>query len=281
MRKRRLANEAKRIAKIERTLADVALTRPQDLPAPEPVRPAPLPSGGGLASGIQPRTQDEAKREPFKPVLFTRRQSPKRRARDRDLESGLAIDAGAAQDAQGNWLVRLWESLPGPGELAFSAFDFLDTYAPIILLLSVPTTWLVTRARAEASAYLFAMRHRSDPTAVAPPPPPAAPDTMKAAQAAFFELALAEPVTYLVLDLGLAFFLGTLSFFWKDINDWLEARRLAAGRAGSYQRLDGEAEAASPQGQPPPPQEEEQAPISAQAMRMELQKVINVIEEVG
>ena len=84
-------------------------------------------------------------------------------------------------------------------------------------------------------------------------------------QSGFFQLAQDEPELYLALDLGIAFALGTLAFFWKDISDWMERQRMA----GNYQSLNDDDD-----------QEEQKPMASAQTLRMELFKTINVIEEV-
>ena len=145
------------------------------------------------------------------------------------------------------------------GEAIGSAFDFLDNYGPLIAILSIPATTLISYIKRQINIYF------ADPDVVAPPPPPASPDWVSGAKESFFDLAQEKPGTYLVLDLGLAFAVGVLAFYWKDMMDWIEAQRLR----GSYQKMDGEEE------------EADQEPVaSAAVLRMQLYKAINMIEEV-
>jgi hypothetical protein len=192
----------------------------------------------------------------LKMMPSSRRSSPSRK--QMDIESGLSLDFGSAAEEAGI-LARLWALVPTPSEAVVMLVEFFDTYAPLLAILFIPTSVAVKYVAGVLEPYF------QDPNAIAmPPPPPAQPTWMQNAQDDFYELAKNEPGLYLALDLGIAFALGVLAFYWKDISDWLEARRLA----GSYQKLDGDDE------------EEAAPPMNAQALRMELYKTINVIEEV-
>ena len=69
----------------------------------------------------------------------------------------------------------------------------------------------------------------------APPTPPTQPDIVTAANAAVFGFAEIHPIYYLIIDFGVAFVIGALFLFWKDITDWIEKvqseSRQAADRA--------------------------------------------------
>lgn len=65
----------------------------------------------------------------------------------------------------------------------------------------------------------------------APPPPPIAPDLMTVVSVSVFGFAEAHPVIYLMIDLSLFLAAATFFLFLKDIQDWMEARRLAAMQA--------------------------------------------------
>ena len=74
----------------------------------------------------------------------------------------------------------------------------------------------------------------------APPPPPLAPDPVAIAGREIQRFAEEEPISYLVLDYSVAFVIGLMVLFMKDINDWFEARRTAARQAEGkkgYQKL--------------------------------------------
>ena len=255
MRLRRAKNHSRRINELEKALAEAVLRDPSAFPAP-----VPLPPGGGLPPRKQVQLPPSPKDRTFDIRETLRRiRSPgmHRRQRSRDLESGVLLDNGPIEDL--GCFVRIWNSLPTPGEAALIIFDFFDTYAPLIALMVVPTTALIKTVRGLINDLLAV------PGVIAPPPPPAAPDWVKGAQESFFQLAQDEPGLYLTLDLGIAFALGTLAFFWKDISDWVEAQKLK----GSYQSLNDDDDA----------EEERQPMASAQTLRMELYKTINVIEE--
>ena len=251
MKKRRRHNEAKRLAKLESALADAALRYPQDLPPPPPPGPVPLPAGGGHPPTAQAQLKDS-------PAYKKRLEEQRRKRKAADLEAGLRMDALDTSDELGCF-ARWWQSLPTPGEFTAQLFDFLDTYFPIFALLALPMSLLIKSVDREVRAMMV------EPGTVAPPPPPASPDWVAAAQNSFYELAQENPGAYLGLDLGLAFAIGALAFFWKDIEAWFEAQRLA----NNYQKLDGE-----------DAEEDHMPAMSAKEMRVELYKAINIIEEV-
>ena len=60
----------------------------------------------------------------------------------------------------------------------------------------------------------------------------------------------------------MAFAIGLVALFWKDITEWLERRRLE-GRQRDYVRLEGDAHA------------ERRPVVSTQALRMQLHKTIH------
>ena len=60
----------------------------------------------------------------------------------------------------------------------------------------------------------------------APPPPPIAPDLVTVISASVFTFAAEWPVTYLLIDFNLAILVGVFFLYLKDINAYLEARRI-------------------------------------------------------
>ena len=61
----------------------------------------------------------------------------------------------------------------------------------------------------------------------APPPPPQEPPLVTKITTAMWSFAEVWPVTYLLIDLSLAVLVGAFFLFLKDIEDWMERRRLA------------------------------------------------------
>lgn len=257
MRKRRLGNEAKRKANLDKALAEVALTNPQDLPTPpRSARPAPLPAGGGLPPRAQVQT-------PGSPSPSRKRRTPSPGSRkDKDVKIDVMVDIPVDNRSD---LVKLWESLPTPSECVMMVLEFVDSYLPIMIMLSIPTSLLVTYISNQWARYRWTSVH---PEALAPPPPPMQPDWLAMQATNFYDLAQEEPGAFLLIDLGTGFAIGILALFWKDINEWFEQQRLKAA-SGSYQKLDGE-EAA---------EEEDKAAVSMKLLQMQLYKAINVMEE--
>ena len=259
MRQKRLASRAKREALIQRNLDEMigqlpkgaaASVMPASLPPPSPTR---MPANSGLAQSKQP--------VPSSPMQQKARRVTHTRRRDADPEAGMVAQETSDLVDERDCFTRVWHSMPTPGEFAMVAIEFIDSYAPLLVALLLPALalarWVGNQLRA----------HQADADVAAPPPPPTEPDWMHVAEDSFYQLAQARPGAYLVLDLGIAFALGALALFWKDITDWLERRRMQG-----YQPLDGEAEEAG--------EAEEKAIVSVQALRMELYKATNVVEEV-
>jgi hypothetical protein len=251
MRQRRTATVAKRKAKIEQALMGFVAKIPAHAAAFLPSyrshsalpRSQPLPTTLGLPPRKQAQTPP--KRKPIRP---RKKPNPK-------LE-GFPDDSDAADNR--DCCARLWHAIPTGEEFGMQVLDFFDTYLPFLMLLALPASVFYQWVSVKMSVWL------ADPNVIAPPPPPAHPDWVAAAQNSFYDLAQSQPEEYLIIDFGLGFGLGALALFWKDITDWLERRRLR----GTYQKLDdGE-------------DEEDKPVLSAQALRMELYKAINVIEEV-
>ena len=114
-----------------------------------------------------------------------------------------------------------------------AAAELFDTYMPLIVLLMIPASMLYEYLGDQFRTFTY---HMAYPGQLAPPPPPVAPDWSQLAATSFYDLAQREPSAYLALDLGLAFAIGALVFFWKDMMAWVEARRLRASQAGSYRK---------------------------------------------
>ena len=229
---RRIVSRDKRIASNERALAEAKAKDPE-LFEPQPWSPPLNPGTAGMPpialvqlrpSVLSPDSRTYDVRETLRRAPWSKDRGKK----DQDVESALLLDDEDGEEQ--NCLVRFWQSLPTPAEAVATVFDFFDNYAPLIAMLTLPVSALVSYLHNVLDAYLV------PEGTIAPPPPPASPDWVAAASESFFDLAKAEPVTYLVLDLGLAFAIGTLAFFWKDITDWLEARRLRAFQQVREQR---------------------------------------------
>lgn len=261
MRERRAAEEQKRFAKIEQALADMGVaTDPSGSSVMagsssqflSPARPAATPSGG--------KAQTPSSKG--KPRLASRVGKRKgKEAVDLELGGGGAADAAAAADLDERWwLARLCETL-SLSCLAMAFLEFLDTYLPVMIAFAVPASFVLGFVEEQLQALT------ADSNGVAPPPPPAQPDLLRMAETGFYDFAQERPGAYLVLDLGSAFAIGALALFWKDITDWLERRRLR----GTYKKLQEEEENDD---------EEEQPVVSTQVLRMQLDKAINVMEEV-
>lgn len=77
----------------------------------------------------------------------------------------------------------------------------------------------------------FGVTLESDLDGPAPPPPPVAPSWAEVAEASVFGYAEAHPVYYLALNFGIAFIIGTIFLFLKDITDWWVARQAAQRQA--------------------------------------------------
>ena len=257
MRLRRITAFTKRVAELEKSLMEAIARDPKALPPS-----VPLPPGGGLPPKRQvqepPRLWLQRTYDIRETLRRIRSPTSGRRSQRRDIESGVALDFGSADGTEPNCLISWWRSLPSPGEAVLMAFDFLDSYAPLIALLALPTSWMIKTVRKQIDLWM------TEPGVVAPPPPPAHPDVMKHAQESFFKLAQDKPGLYLALDLGLAFALGALAFFWKDISDWFEAQRMK----GQYQKLSDDDDA-----------DDDKPVLNAQALKMELYKTVNMIEE--
>ena len=244
MRKKRTKMRAQRFAKLERALGDIARTHPGDLPTPQF---APLPAGGGSP----PKAQFQIKGSP-------RNSSPrpaKKRKKQVDPEKGDGTALVEEQDEQGCVAACLADI--SFGCIARLLNDFIDTYLPFTIALLVPASMLANAINKQIAAFT------ADKENPAPPAPPSAPDFngwMHKTETDFYAYAQEEPLSYLTVDLGLGFALGALALFWKDINDYLEARRLRAG----YQKLD---------------EEEEKPVVSAAELKMQQSKAITVVEE--
>ena len=256
MRLRRITNSNKLVLRIERRLAEATAHDPSILLKPSPWL---LPAGGGLPPKAQVQHPPSPEDRTYN-VAETLRRLPWSKDRSRkqtDVEEGLLLDA--PEEVEAGCFTRMWQALPSPGEAVASAFDFFENYVPLLFLLSIPASALMSFIRLQIDV------HYADSNTVAPPPPPATPDFMTEASENFFALAQEKPGTYLFLDLGLAFAIGVLTFYWKDIGEWMEEQRMR----GSYQKMeDGEDEG------------EQEPVVSTQVMRMQLYKEINMIEEI-
>ena len=77
----------------------------------------------------------------------------------------------------------------------------------------------------------------------APPAPPTLPDWTVRASGAAMNYALSDPLTYLLIDYGIAVVIGVLYFFDDDIKQWQKARELERRnremQEGGYETLDG------------------------------------------
>ena len=144
--------------------------------------------------------------------------------------------------------------------------EFLETYLPFAIALFFPLSYLSGYLTQQWAVYTGSAQE------IAPPSPPSLPDFngwMHKTELSFYDFALAEPIIYLVVDLGLGFAIGALVLFWKDISEWLERRRLRAQR-GSYQKLEDEEEA----------EKEEVGAMSSTELRMQLNKTVCNVDEV-
>ena len=250
MRLRRVTAFTMRQLKIDQDLMAVLAQLPANLAAPfMSARSALLDGSSSHRPGGSPLPAGDGSPPKKQAQIMGRSTSPRKKRTEGDLEMGSTSDT---VDKKGS----CFDALPSAGEVGVFAMEFLDTYLPLLIMLSIPSSMIFNWSAKQLRA------HFADPSIVAPPPPPAQPTWSQEAKLEFNTFALAEPEAYLAVDLGVAFALGLVALYWKDMMGWLERRRMR----GSYQALDESAE-------------EDHSVLSAQELKMQLFKVANRAEE--
>lgn len=301
MQRRRETFTKQRMAKVNQALDEMFLAHPEywkskksmlpDLPPAPSSGPAPLPNGGGLPPKAQAQMGARKKK-------LNRTNGFGKRKKNVDLEAGEGGKAGEELEEQDfvTWITQTVQSISMSCIVAslVEAVDLAVSIGPLLVALLLPATWVITEVRDLVNSYY------AEPGVVFPPPPPSAPDMagrMHELELSFYDFAQQHPVDYLVVDLGLGFAIAALALFWKDINDFIERRKLEAATAAKskvgYEKLEDNPEQKTPQprsrrrgGLNSSAMKEQlkqataKQALSPQEMRMELNKTITAIEKV-